>query len=42
MPFRPKRSDPATSPVLATLRLNSSPNSGPDAVARLEAKVNGI
>ncbi|MCJ1265847.1 hypothetical protein MMC22_005728 [Lobaria immixta] len=42
MPFRPKRSDSATSPVLATLTVDRSLKSGPDAVARLEAKVNGF
>ncbi|MCJ1461404.1 hypothetical protein MMC07_000001 [Pseudocyphellaria aurata] len=42
MPFRPKRSDSATSPVLAHLGLNPSPPSGPDAVAQLEAQVNGV
>lgn len=42
MPFRPKPFNSAIAPVLATLRLDHGPNSGVDAVARLEATVNGI
>ncbi len=41
MPFRPKRSDTHDNVDLSGLKLDGSPKAGPDAVAVLEAKVNG-
>jgi hypothetical protein len=42
MPFRPKRSDTHDNVDLSNLKLNGSLRSGPDSVALLEAKVNGM
>lgn len=42
MPFRPKKMERADNFKLDGLRTNGSPMSGPDAVAKLEAQVNGL